>query len=144
MSDDSRRVLELLAQGKITVDEAHQLLHALKEQAGPPSDSAPNADGGSAAKPRFIRIHVHKPGKEGRKDKDVNIRVPMAVLRGGMRLGTMIPGFQASMNAHLRERGIDVDLAKIDPAVVESLLAEMGEMNIDVNSTGEQVRITLE
>src|SRR5262245_36182559 len=120
MSDETKRVLELLSQGKISVDEADQLLRALTDQ-GKRVEASPKGDAASAqAKPRFMRIHVHKPGKDGREDKDVNIRVPLAVIRGGMRLGTMIPGLHASMNARLRERGIDVDLSKIDPASLES------------------------
>ena len=142
MSDDIRRVLDLLAQGKITVEEAEQLLQALKEQ--PRTEGAPKAEATSSATRRFIRIRVTKPGTHGRDDKDVSIRVPMSVVRGGLRLGTMIPGFHASMNARLRERGVDIDLSKIDPATIESLLAEMGEFNIDVKPTGEQVRITYE
>lgn len=143
MSDEARRVLELLAQGKISVDEADQLLRALNDK-GSRADVSPSDAMAVAAKPRFMRIHVHKPGKPGREDKDVNIRVPMALIRGGMRLGTMIPGFHASMNARLRERGIDVDLSKMDPALLESMLSDMGEINIDVEQTGEQVRITCE
>jgi len=144
MSDETRRVLELLSQGKITVDEADQLLRALKDQ-GNRGEASPKSEAvNTPAKPRFMRIHVHKPGKDGREDKDVNIRVPMAVLRGGMRLGTMIPGFHASMNARLRERGLDVDLSKLDPTALESMLSEMGEINIDVEQSGEQVRITYE
>jgi hypothetical protein len=144
MSDDTRRVLELLSQGKISVDEADQLLRALKDQ-GTRAEASSKSDATTTpAKPRFMRIHVHKPGKEGRKDKDVNIRVPLAVIRGGMRLGTMIPGLHASMNARLRERGIEVDLSKIDPAALESMLSDMGEINIDVEQSGEQVRITYE
>lgn len=143
MSDETRRVLDLLAQGKVTVDEAEQLLQALKEQSAK-SESASKPDaGGPPLKPRFMRIHVHKPGKDGGKDKDVNIRVPMAVLRGGLRLGTMIPGLHSSVGARFRERGLDVDLSKIDAAALESLLVDMGELNID-NNEGESVRITCE
>jgi hypothetical protein len=144
MSDDTRRVLELLSQGKISVEEADQLLRALKDQ-GNRVEASPKSDAVSTpARPRFMRIHVHKPGRDGRDDKDVNIRVPMAVIRGGMRLGTMIPGFHASMNARLRERGLDIDLSKLDPAALESMLSEMGEINIDVEQSGEQVRISYE
>jgi hypothetical protein len=142
MSDETRRVLDLLAQGKITVDEADQLLRALSNQ--PPRTEVPPAGDVPPAKPRFIRIHVHKPGREGREAKDVNIRVPMSIVRGGMRLGTMIPGLQDRVRARLRERGMDIDLAKLDPAVLESMLSELGELNIDVSGTGEQVRITCE
>jgi len=143
MSDETRRVLDLLAQGKITVEEAEQLLQALKEQSAK-SESTPKSDaGGPPVRPRFMRIHVHKPAKHGGEDKDVNIRVPMTVLRGGLRLGTMIPGFHASIGARLRESGIALDLSKIDPAALESLLVDMGELNID-NQDGESVRITYE
>jgi hypothetical protein len=144
MSDETRRVLELLSQGKISVDEADQLLRALHEQSKRADVPPDNETSNVPPRPRFMRIHVHKPGKEGREDKDVNIRVPMAMIRGGMRLGTMIPGLHASMNARLRERGIDVDLSKLDPALLESMLSEMGEINIDVEQSGEQVRITYE
>ena len=143
MNDDVRRVLELLAQGKVTVEEAEQLLRAIKEQTAT-GGGTPKTDAEATAKRRFIRIQVHKRGTSGQKDKDVSIRVPIAVVRGGLRLGTMIPGFNASMNAHLRERGVDIDLSKIDPAMIESVLAEMGELNIDVGHSGEQVRITYE
>ena len=143
MSDESRRVLDLLAQGKITVDEAHQLLKALGEHAQRPRADA-QTESGAAPKPRFMRIHVHKPGRDGREPKDVNIRVPLAVVRGGMRLGTMIPGWQQWMQARVRERGKEVELGTLDPEAIESLLREAGEMNIDVSGTGEQVRITLE
>lgn len=142
MSDETRRVLELLAQGKMTVDEAQQLLKALSEQTQRPTASA-QSDTGNGPKPRFMRIHVHKPGRDGRAPKDVNIRVPLAVVRGGMRLGTMIPGWQQWMQARVRERH-DVELGKLDPEAIESLLRDAGEMNIDVSGTGEQVRITLE
>jgi hypothetical protein len=142
MSDERRRVLDLLAQGKITVEEADQLLRALTDQPAR-TDASPAADTHAQTKPRFILVQVHKPGKEGRDPKDVNIRVPMGIIRGGLRLGSMVPGFHAHVKARLRERGMDIDLAKMDPALIESLLAEMGEINIDVGS-GEHVRITTE
>src|ERR1041385_5526665 len=104
MSDQTRRVLDLLAQGKISVDEADQLLRALGESRES-KDTSPSADAADT-KPRFIRINVHKTGADGRRDKDVNIRVPMALLRGGIRLGTIIPGLGERVTARLRERGV--------------------------------------
>ena len=144
MSDETRRVLELVAQGRITVDEAAELLSALRSASDNRAADA-TANSGETAKPRYVRIAVHKPGREGRKDKDVNIRVPMSILRSGLRLGAIIPGFARDhINAHLREQGVDVDLTKLDPAVIESLLTDLGEVNIDVNHGNEQVRITCE
>jgi hypothetical protein len=147
MSDDTRRVLDLVAQGKITVDDAAELLSALKRS--PVKDDVPiktdMVAAAAPAKPRFLRIAVHKHGREGRSDKNVNIRVPMAILRSGMRLGAIVPGFARDrMHARLRDQGMDIDLTQIDPAMIESLLADLGEVNIDVNQGEEQIRITCE
>jgi hypothetical protein len=69
----------------------------------------------------------------------------MAIIRSGIRFGALIPGLaRERMTARLRERGVDVDLTKIDPTMIESLLKDLGEVNIDVNGGEEQVRITCE
>lgn len=144
-NDDRRRVLDLLARGKITAEEAGQLLEALAAFGGTEaSKAAAGQPGASPGTRRFICINVQKPGKNGKKDQDVNIRVPLALLRGGMRLSTMIPGLQESVTAKLRESGVDIDLAKFDASSIEALLAELGEVHIDVQEGDKQVRITCE
>jgi hypothetical protein len=141
MSDERRRVLDLLAQGKITVDEADQLLRALGAQAEkepPPSSSA-------GAKPRFIRIAVHKKAHGGNAAEDVNIRVPLPMLKGGMRLGALIPGVIGDkIGARLRERGFDCDFSNLDAATIDAVFSELTEMGIDVESGKAQVRISCE
>jgi len=171
MSEETRRVLDLLAQGKITVDEADRLLAAI----GPVStgSATPGAAAagkgaatGEAPSPKYLRITVSKtrswpgddgehaprtwkwPGHAGGGNREVTIRVPVALVRNGMRLGAMIPGLTgAGLKAHLRERGVDVDLSKIDVDTIDQLVGEFGEMNIDVVSgrgRKAQVRITCE
>src|SRR5262245_39446465 len=132
MSDDTRRILDLLAQGKISVDDAHRLIAAVNASYTPPAAAAAAASqsSGSSTPPRYLKIAVHKPATDERGDKDVNIRVPIAIVRGGMRLGAMIPGFAGErMRARLREQAIDLDLAKLDPAALEAMLKDLGEMN---------------
>jgi len=167
MSDDTRRILDLLAQGKISVDDAHRLIAAVTASdtappaapAGSPSteESQSTAANQSTAagqssgsrkdtpQPRYLKIAVHKPANDHRGEKDVNIRVPIAIVRGGMRLGAIIPGFAGErMKARLREQAVDLDLLKLDPAVLEGMLKDLGEMNIDIDSGKAQVRITCE
>lgn len=176
MSDEQRRVLDLLAQGKITVEGADQLLRALgappREGASTPpgagaGDTRPDPSGptlhdrrswrgmlgfGAVKVPpterdgaRYLKIEVHKPAAEGREEKNVNIRVPIALVRGGMRLGTII-GFYADdkVQRKLRERGIDLDLSKIDKADIDNLLNNLGEMTLNVDKGKSQVRISCE
>jgi hypothetical protein len=144
MSDDTRRVLDLLAQGKITVDEADQLLRAMSGSSDDGHTAAAAANEPSTA-PRYVRITVHKTAKDDRRDKDVNIRVPIAIVKSGMRLGALIPGFPGdAVSARLRERGIDVDFSKLDTAALEHVLQQLGDTNIEVDSGKAQVRISCE
>jgi hypothetical protein len=141
-TDDTRRILDLLAQGKITVDEADQLLSAV----GAPraADAAPNPEA-NATPPRWLRINVHKPANDQRKEKDVNIRVPIAVVKGGMRLGAIVAAFAGDQAARkMRERGFDLDLSMLDRPAFDSLLKDMEAVKIDMDSGTEQVRITCE
>jgi hypothetical protein len=142
MSDETRRVLDLLAQGRISVDEADRLLRAIA--AGQPhgADAAAASD---PAKRRWVRIAVHKPGHGDHRDKDLNIRVPIAIVKSGMRLGALIPGIAGEqVSARLRERGLDLDFSKLDAAAIDEVLNELGDTNIEIDSGRAQVRITCE
>lgn len=142
MSDETRRVLNLLAHGKITVDEAQQLLGAIHPLSSEPSAAA---DEREQPKARWVRIAIHKDGKNGHRDKDVNIRVPISIVKNGMRLGALIPGLAGEqVAARMRERGLDVDFSKLDAASIESILKELGDSNIEIDAGRAQVRITTE
>ena len=152
MSDETRRILELLAQGKITVDEADQLLKAVGAATAPePAGDTSTGDSG-APRPRWIRINVQKPADENRKAKDVNIRVPVAVMKGGMRLGAIIASFAGEKAAQrMRDRGMDLDLAKISGDLskmngpeFDQFLKTLDDVNIEVDDGKARVRITCE
>ena len=127
MSDETRRVLDLLAQGKITVDEADRLLRAISGGAGARRSSRGEAD--SRRSVRWVRIAVHKPAQRAAiASKDVNIRVPIAIVKSGMRLGALIPGMAGEqVSARLRERGLDLDFSKLDAAAIDEVLKELGD-----------------
>jgi hypothetical protein len=142
MSDERRRVLDLLAKGKITVEEAEQLLTALGE--GRAQAGAPDHEGAQGRR-RYLRIMVHKAAEPFEASKDVNIRIPLPLVRSGMRLGAFIPGFSGDrIRQHLRERGIDVDIEKLDYEQLDALLNELGEMTIDVDNGRKTVRMRYE
>ena len=143
MSDDTRRVLDLLAQGKVTVDEADRLLRAVA--ADEPRSTAAEPPPADKPKARYVRIFVHQAARNGHADKDVNIRVPLAIVRSGMRLGALIPGMAGEqVSARLRERGLDIDFSKLDAAAIEEVLKELCEAKIEIDADKAQVRITCE
>ena len=152
MSDESRRVLDLLAQGKITVDEAQHLLSALGAPPPGPDAAAGAGDDADRPAPRWVRINIHKPAKEGHRPKDVNIRVPVSVMKGGIRLGAIIATFAGEKAARrMRERGIDLDLStingdlsKLNGPEFEQFLKSLDDVNIEIDDGKAQVRITAE
>ena len=145
MSDETRRVLDLVAQGKITVDEAQQLLGAINAPATEAAATPGGADESERQRPKWLRIAIHQPGKEGHRDKDLNIRGPIAIVRSGMRLGALIPGLAGEqVQARMRERGLDVDFSKLDAAAIDSVFKDLHDTNIEIDDGKAQVRITTE
>jgi len=133
MSEDTRRVLELLSQGKVNVQEAEQLLHALAS--GEAADE-------KKPEPRFFRILVSKPPRDGKKAENVNIKVPMTVVRGGLRLGALVPGLLAQKKVQLGN-GAELDLSKVTYSDLEAMIKDIGEITVDVDGNA-QVRIRTE
>ena len=75
----------------------------------------------------------------------MNIKVPIALVRGGMRLGAIVGGCaDEEVRRRLRERGIDLDLSAIDEAAIGDLLKNLGELTVNVDKGSSQVRITCE
>ena len=132
---DTKRVLELLSQGKITVDEAEQLLGAVKEAPGEP---------GGAAAPRWLRITMHRDARDGRPEKNVNVRVPIGLARSGLKIGAMFHMFNPRLREELRKQGVDVDFSKIDLAELDRALQGLGETAIDVDDGKAQIRVSCE
>lgn len=137
MTDERTRILEMLAQGKITAEEAGKLLDAI----GSAPKEAPIAEIPSKnGKPKYLRVAV-----SGGKD-NVNIRVPLQILRAGVKLASLIPNeARGKVDSALGEKGIDIKLADLDPKTLEELIEAMGELTVEVESgDGENVRIFCE
>ena len=134
MSEETRKVLEMLSNGKVTVAEAEQLLQAVSAS-GQPSDE-------KKAEPRYFRILVNKPACEGKKAEAVNIKVPMTVVRGGLRLGALVPGMLGNKKIQLAN-GNELDLSKVTYTDLEAMIKDIGELTVDVDGDA-QVRIRCE
>jgi hypothetical protein len=139
MNENRRQVLEMLATGKITADEAERLIAALeKDQA--PSSSIDASE--PRPKPKFMRVLVEDIKGESTK---VNIRVPMQLLRAGVRLAALIPDqARNQLNVHLRDKGLAVDLGNIKPENLEELVDQLSELTVDVDDKDAKVRVFCE
>jgi len=128
----------MLAAGKITVDEAERLLSAI---ASDESEQTKGQDFKKEAK--YLRVLV-EPGP-GNKDGDrVNIRVPMKLIRAGLKWAAFIPKHvQGKVDDALHEQGINMDLSNIKPEDLEELVTNLNDLTVDVEGK-EKVRIFCE
>lgn len=134
MTAHRREILDMLAEKKITADEAERLLAALDRERPAADDSA------HTRRPKFLRVAV-----ENDDAKKVDVRVPMQLLRAGVRLATLIPPqARARVNDAMHERGVTLDLAQINPENLEELIDQLGDMTVDVDDDNVRVRVFCE
>ena len=132
MNEHRRQILEMLSAGKITADEAERLIAALQNDSSASGNGAPPP----AAKAKYLRVLVDSEnnGDPHQGPVKVNIRVPMQLLRAGVRLAGLIPPqARDHVNEALRERGIPFDLSQIKPDNLEELVDQLNELTIDVD-----------
>lgn len=140
MNPERRQILEMLAEGKISPDEAERLLVAL--EAAPALDAAaPPAV--STRRPRYLRVLVDAD-QNGRNTR-VNVRVPMALLRAGVRLSGLVPEeARERANAAMREKGIAFDLNQLKPENLDDLIDQLNDLTVDVDDEQAKVRVFAE
>jgi hypothetical protein len=138
MHEHCRRILDMLAEGRITVDEAERLIAALEK---PAESSAPPP----AGSPKYLRVVVDAEEGAGiDTPKKVNIRVPLQLLRAGVRLASVMPEHaRERVNQRLREKGIAFDISKLKPENIEELIAQLNELSVDVDAANGHKRVKI-
>jgi hypothetical protein len=144
MSDARKRILEMLADKKISADEADRLLEALgsgDSGGGPvPVVEVPRKGAG-----KYLRVTV-TPGDDPKKHDIVNVRVPMSLIRAGIKLTALIPQHaQDKIDEALRDKGINFDMRSIKKEDMEELIEALADMEVNVDgASGEKVRVFVE
>ena len=142
MTENRRQILGMLSEGKINVAEAESLLGLLDQ---PPSGGPNGSDTGEGRKtlPKYLRVLVEEDGESG--NERVNIRVPMALIRSGVKLAALIPKEATNrVNEKLEEKGIGINLGSLKVEDLEQLVDGLAEMEVDVQDGKEHVRIFME
>ncbi len=114
--DELRRILEMLAAGQISVDEALELVSALEGERQKPRRG------------RFVRIDIQGP------DDKVKVHIPLALARFAARF---LPK-EARSALGAADVSLDELLAELTPEAEGKLL------EVDVDEDGEKTRILIE
>src|SRR6266542_3406151 len=102
MTDPLERVLELVASGRLTSEEAAPILDALEAKSRPvagagsaTNTTAGEADGEPAPKARYARVEVRESGR-----RVVDLRVPISLGRFAL---SRVPGLSSQQIADVEE-----------------------------------------
>ena len=141
MDHERTKILGMLEDSKITAAEAAKLLDAV---AGDTETRGVAANGRS---PKYLVVKVEpRPGSRDTSDMErISIRVPLSILRAGVKLGSLIP-----MSAHERvdeamtQHGINFDWKNLDDAAIDELIDSLADLEIDTDGRDHQVRIRAE
>jgi hypothetical protein len=147
MSAETRKVLEMLAAGKITSDDAERLLDKLAstnpELEGTNKATAayvlePGSTAGPKAQPtaaKFLRVLI-----DSGEGHDVNVRIPLVFLRSGVRFFGMLPPKVAEK---LNNKGINFDF--LSSLRGEELNEALNALHVDIDTDeGQHVRVFCE
>ena len=141
MNENRRQILDMLAAGKITAAEAERLLSALDPAPATVefSGSTRGSDGAAVrTRAKYLRVLVEADesmtGLKG--STTVNVRVPMQLLRAGVRLASLIPQ-QAhdQLDQALSKHGVPITLSQIKPENLEELIDHLEDLTVDVTGT---------
>ncbi len=143
MNEQRRQVLQMLAEGKITADEAERLIDALEREQ---PESSPGAASRPKPRPKYLRVLVNSADDSGGDGPSrVNVRVPLQLLRAGVRLTSLIPPQALTrVNAELNRSGVPIDLTELKPQHIEELIEQLDDLTVDVDEPDAKVQVFCE
>jgi len=137
MDENSRKkVLEMLSEGKITVDEATSLLERLGSTENSEAQAETVDDNNRPPRDlKYLRVVVDSA--DGDK---VNVRVPLSLIKTGIKLKALVP-----VDVAEKIGGHGLDLSQLSELDGDELIEALRELQVDVDSAdGDKVRVFTE
>lgn len=140
MSEDRRRILSMLAEGRISVDDAERLLAALGSPSPRPGEPAVALPPAGARK--YLRVIVDAFDSGASKPTNVNVRIPLQLLRAGVRLTSLLPPeARAQVDSALSAKGFDLDLGRLKPENLDALIEALGDTTVEIDAADERAKV---
>lgn len=145
MNENRKRILEMLAEGKINAEEAERLIAALERET-PAAEAAEGSEPHPKVSPKYLRVMVEtEEGARGDGPAKVNVRVPLQLLRAGVKLASIIPPLaRVKVNEALHDKGIELDLGQLKPENLEVLVDQLQDLTVDIDDKKGKVRVSCE
>ena len=141
MSEERKKILNMVSEGKLSVDDAERLLAAIETEAGS-SGTADIPEGGANSElPKYLFVAIKPKAEDG---DVVNIRVPLGLIKAGVKLASLIPSdVQTKVTDALDEHDVetDFDFSKLNGENSEELMSALSELSIDIETENETVKV---
>ncbi len=135
-NDSKKKILEMLSDSKISVEEATALLSKLQNP-DTVDEEVINTESGEVKRktPKYLRVVVDSANGD-----KVNVRVPLSLIKTGIKLSALVPGNAAEqMSTH------GFDLSQLSELNGDELIEALSDLQVDVDSAdGDKVRVFTE
>jgi DUF4097 and DUF4098 domain-containing protein YvlB len=132
MSEEKRKILQMVADGKLTPEEADRLLEALN-------------DAGKSRK-KFFKVRVYE--KDSEKPK-VRVDIPIAVLKLTAKIGSAFKSVLPE-SAKVKMNGSEIALDAFTPEMIDKILETLDDeekyflAQVTDDEKGEYVEVFIE
>ena len=138
MNEEKLKVLNMIAEGKITAEEGEKLLEALDKK----NEKKPEPIEVKREKGNINYLYVDINPKSESSSEKVHVKVPLALVRAGVNIASMLPSeVQDTVNNAMDEKGMKFDLSSIKPENIEELIQALEEMEVNIYSDESTVRV---
>ncbi|KAA3636363.1 MAG: hypothetical protein DWP97_02945 [Calditrichaeota bacterium] len=140
MSEERKKILEMLASGKITADEADRLLTVFDknktEQTIHPDSETIN----SSSKPKYLYVKI-KGGCHNDRE-NVDVKIPLALLKAGIKISSLMPDrVKGKIYTNLSDQGLDFNLNELDGKKLDEIIVALRNNPVDIDSDKESIKI---
>ena len=129
--DEKQKILKMVEDGKITAQDALELLEAIgkDEKIAPPEPKKPHG------KKKMFRIRIDAQGDESGKGRaKVNVNIPIDVAKKLTSLTKVIP---ASAKSEMEKEGFNIDELNLNELLEAIENGDMDESIVDIDADGE-------
>lgn len=133
MSEETMKVLNMVKEGKITVEEGEKLIAAMDESNKPRKKNAKYTM-------LRVRVDVQDPKKEDQAK--VNVNVPLTLAKKAAGLLSLIP---KDAKAELSDKGIDLDAIDLKELIEMFEDGEVTEelVNVETGEAGKGAKVRI-
>ncbi len=95
-------------------------------------------------RPKYLRVVVID-NSAGDEPSRVNVRIPLQLLRAGVRLASLIPPLASPRSTrNSTSQWYPIDLTELKPQQLEELIDQLDDFTVDVDDSDSKVQVFCE